>query len=182
MTQSVLFIISRRPYFRDPLTPPRRSRPTSRTRPFRLKRQTRTDRVRNEEVLHRVKEERNIVHTIKGRNANWIGHILRRNCLLKHVIYFGFPLLISFHRCSITWKKKKKKKKKQIIFMRSTRFWDITRRRVVIVYRRFGTTYWFHLSRVKSPSRKERKPATYNVDSIWESARGVAISRSDDSQ
>jgi hypothetical protein len=24
-----------------------------------------TDRVRNEEVLHRVKEERNIVHTIK---------------------------------------------------------------------------------------------------------------------
>src|SRR5579875_3725115 len=33
-----------------------------------------------------VKEERNIVHTIKRRKANWIGHILRRNCLLKHVI------------------------------------------------------------------------------------------------
>jgi hypothetical protein len=45
-----------------------------------------TDRVRNEEVLHRVKEERNIVHTIKRRMAKWIGHILRRNCLLKHVI------------------------------------------------------------------------------------------------
>jgi hypothetical protein len=45
-----------------------------------------TDRVRNEEVLHRVKEERNIVHTIKRRKATWIGHILRRNCLLKHVI------------------------------------------------------------------------------------------------
>jgi hypothetical protein len=45
-----------------------------------------TDRVRFEEVLHRVKEERNIVHTIKSRKANWIGHILRRNCLLKHVI------------------------------------------------------------------------------------------------
>jgi hypothetical protein len=44
------------------------------------------DRVRNEEVLHRVKEERNIVPTIKRRKANWIGHILRRNCLLKHVI------------------------------------------------------------------------------------------------
>jgi hypothetical protein len=41
---------------------------------------------RNEEVLHRVKEERNIVHTIKRRKANWIGHILRRNCLMKHVI------------------------------------------------------------------------------------------------
>jgi hypothetical protein len=45
-----------------------------------------TDRVRNEEVLHRVKDERNIVHTIKRRKANWICHILRRNCLLKHVI------------------------------------------------------------------------------------------------
>jgi hypothetical protein len=44
------------------------------------------DHVKNEEVLHRVKEERNIVHTIKRRKANWIGHILRRNCLLKHVI------------------------------------------------------------------------------------------------
>jgi hypothetical protein len=44
------------------------------------------DRVRNKEVLHRVKEERNILHTIKRRNANWIGHIVRRNCLLKHVI------------------------------------------------------------------------------------------------
>jgi hypothetical protein len=45
-----------------------------------------TDRVRNEEVLHRVKEERNILHTIKRRKANWIGHILSTNCLLKHVI------------------------------------------------------------------------------------------------
>jgi hypothetical protein len=45
-----------------------------------------TDRVRNEEVLHRVKEERNIVHKIERRKANWIGQILRRNCLLKHVI------------------------------------------------------------------------------------------------
>jgi hypothetical protein len=44
------------------------------------------DRARNEEVLHRVKEERNILHTIQGRKANWTGHILRSNCLLKHVI------------------------------------------------------------------------------------------------
>jgi hypothetical protein len=42
--------------------------------------------VRNEEVLLRVKEQRNILHTIKGRKANGIGHILRRNCLLKYVI------------------------------------------------------------------------------------------------
>jgi hypothetical protein len=45
-----------------------------------------TDGVRIEEVLHRVKEEKNILHTIKRRKANWIGHILRRNFLLKHVI------------------------------------------------------------------------------------------------
>jgi hypothetical protein len=45
-----------------------------------------TDRVRNEDVLHRVKEERNILYTITRRKVNWIGHILRRNCLLKHVI------------------------------------------------------------------------------------------------
>ena len=38
------------------------------------------------EVSHRVKEERNIVHTIQRKKANWIGHILRRNCLRKHVI------------------------------------------------------------------------------------------------
>jgi hypothetical protein len=44
-----------------------------------------TDCVRNEEVLHRFKEDRNILHTIKRRKANWMGHILRRNCLLKHV-------------------------------------------------------------------------------------------------
>jgi hypothetical protein len=45
-----------------------------------------TDRVRNEEVLERLKEERNTLHRIKRRKSNWIGHILRRNCLLKHVI------------------------------------------------------------------------------------------------
>jgi hypothetical protein len=45
-----------------------------------------TVRLRNEEVLHRVKEERNILNTIKRRKASWIGHILRRNCFLKHVI------------------------------------------------------------------------------------------------
>jgi hypothetical protein len=45
-----------------------------------------TDRVRNERALQIVKEERNILHAIKRRKAEWIGHISRRNCLLKHVI------------------------------------------------------------------------------------------------
>jgi hypothetical protein len=38
------------------------------------------------EVLHTVKEERNILRTLKRRKANWIGHTLCRNCLLKHVV------------------------------------------------------------------------------------------------
>jgi hypothetical protein len=41
--------------------------------------------VRNE-VLLGVKEQRNILHEISKRKANWIGHILRINCLLQHVI------------------------------------------------------------------------------------------------
>jgi hypothetical protein len=42
--------------------------------------------VRNEEVLLRVKEQRNILHEISKRKANWIGHILHRNCLLQQVM------------------------------------------------------------------------------------------------
>jgi hypothetical protein len=45
-----------------------------------------TGHVRNEDVLLRVKEQRNILHEIRIRKANWIGHILRRNCLLQRVI------------------------------------------------------------------------------------------------
>ncbi|PNF29424.1 hypothetical protein B7P43_G06842 [Cryptotermes secundus] len=38
------------------------------------------------EVLIRVSEQRNILHEIRKRKANWIGHVLRRNCLLNEVI------------------------------------------------------------------------------------------------
>jgi len=44
-----------------------------------------TDHVRNEDVLLRVKEQRNILQEIRKRKANWIGHILRRNYLLQGV-------------------------------------------------------------------------------------------------
>jgi hypothetical protein len=44
------------------------------------------DHLRNEEVLLREKEQRNILHKINKRKANWIDHILRRNCLLQRVI------------------------------------------------------------------------------------------------
>jgi hypothetical protein len=45
-----------------------------------------TDRVRNEEMLQRGKEERNILHAMKRKKCNWIGQVLRKNCRLKHVI------------------------------------------------------------------------------------------------
>jgi hypothetical protein len=44
-----------------------------------------TDRLRNEEVLHRV-EEGNILHTIKRRKAKWVGYIQHRSCCQKHII------------------------------------------------------------------------------------------------
>lgn len=41
-----------------------------------------TDHVRRYYV---VREEKNILHTVKGGTASMTGHILRRNYLLKHV-------------------------------------------------------------------------------------------------
>jgi len=43
-----------------------------------------TNRVRNKEVLNRVKEDRNILNTVNRRKTKWTGHILCRYCLLKH--------------------------------------------------------------------------------------------------
>ena len=45
-----------------------------------------TDCVRNEEVLLTVEEQRNILHEIIKREANCIGDISCRNCLLQRVI------------------------------------------------------------------------------------------------
>jgi len=45
-----------------------------------------TDHVRNEEVLLRVNEQRNILYEIIKGKDKWIGQILRRNCLLQRVI------------------------------------------------------------------------------------------------
>jgi hypothetical protein len=42
--------------------------------------------VRNEEVLHGVKDERNFLQTLTRRKVPLIRYILRRNCLLKYVI------------------------------------------------------------------------------------------------
>jgi hypothetical protein len=45
-----------------------------------------TYHARYEELLLRVKEQRNILHEISKRQAEWIGHILHRNRLLQQVI------------------------------------------------------------------------------------------------
>jgi hypothetical protein len=45
-----------------------------------------TDHVRNEELVLTVKEQRNILHELRKRKANWVVHILRRNYLLQQVI------------------------------------------------------------------------------------------------
>ena len=45
-----------------------------------------TDHVRSVAVLYTVKEERNIVHTMKRSKTDWIGHILCRKCFLKQTI------------------------------------------------------------------------------------------------
>jgi hypothetical protein len=44
------------------------------------------DRVRREEVLHKVKEARDFLRNVKRRTANWLRHVLPRNCLLKRII------------------------------------------------------------------------------------------------
>jgi hypothetical protein len=62
--------------------------------------------VRNEEVLIRFKEQRNILHEIRKRKANWVGHILRRKCLLQRVIEGKIQGGIE-----VTKKKKKRRRK-----------------------------------------------------------------------
>jgi RNase P subunit RPR2 len=42
--------------------------------------------VTKNEVLHRIKGKRNILQKIKRRKANWIGHVLCRNCHPIHVV------------------------------------------------------------------------------------------------
>jgi len=43
-----------------------------------------TQHVENDEILHKVKEERNILHKIQRCKTDWFGHIMCRNCLLKY--------------------------------------------------------------------------------------------------
>lgn len=44
------------------------------------------EKVRNEEVLKRIGEDRQILNKIKSRKMNWLGHVMRRECLLRTVV------------------------------------------------------------------------------------------------
>ena len=44
------------------------------------------DKIRNDEVFARVKEERCLIRTIRQRQKNWIGHVLRGDGLLRDVM------------------------------------------------------------------------------------------------
>ncbi|KAJ4446881.1 hypothetical protein ANN_13581 [Periplaneta americana] len=52
----------------------------------RLERVKWADRMRNEAVLERVGEERMMLKLIRKRKGNWLGHWMRRNCLLKDAL------------------------------------------------------------------------------------------------
>ena len=45
-----------------------------------------TDKIKNEFVLQRVGEGRIMLEQIRKRKRNWLGHWLRRNCLLKDTL------------------------------------------------------------------------------------------------
>ena len=45
-----------------------------------------SEKVTNEQVLDRIREKRKLLNNVLRRKVNWIGHILRRNCLLHDVI------------------------------------------------------------------------------------------------
>jgi hypothetical protein len=94
--------------------------------------------VRNEEVLHGVKEERNIVHTIKRREANWIGQILRRNCLLKHVIEGKLE-----GRIEMTGRRGRRRKHLLDEFKEKKRYWKWTEEALdrTLLRTRFGRGY-----------------------------------------
>jgi len=64
----------------------------------RMKKISWTEHMRNEEVLLRVNEQRNILHEIRKGKANWTGHILRINCLLKQVMEGKIPLEMEVKR------------------------------------------------------------------------------------
>jgi hypothetical protein len=87
----------------------------------------------------RVKEDRNILHTIKRRKANWIGHILRRNCLLKHVIEEKLKW-----RIEVMWRRGRRRKQLLDDLKEKRGYWKLKEEALVrTMWRtRFGRGHW----------------------------------------
>jgi hypothetical protein len=78
-----------------------------------------SDRLRNK-VLQRVKKERNVLLTIKRRKDNWIGNILRRNCLLHSVIE------VKMHRGKDRSDEKTEGRRKQLLDdLKMSKYWKL---------------------------------------------------------
>jgi hypothetical protein len=71
-------------------------------------------------LLHRVEEDRNILLTVKGRKANWVGHILHGNCLSKHVIEGKVE-----RRIEVTGRREMRRKQLLDILEESKRYWNL---------------------------------------------------------
>jgi hypothetical protein len=105
----------------------------------RMEKMSWTDRVRNREVLQRDKEERNILHIIKRRKANWIGHILHRNYLLKHVAEEKLE-----GRMEMTGRRGRRRKQLLDDLKEKTRYWKLKEEALdrTVWRTRFGKRLW----------------------------------------
>ena len=81
---------------------------------------TLTDQVKNEKELPGVEEERNMLHTVKRKKANSVGHISRRNCLLKHVIEGKMEGMVE-----VTGKKERRRKQLPDDLKETTGYWKL---------------------------------------------------------
>ena len=67
-----------------------------------------------------VKKEIHILHTVKGRKGNWIGHILHMHCLLKQVIEGKIE-----GRIEVTGRRGRRSKKLLVDLKEKRRYWKL---------------------------------------------------------
>jgi hypothetical protein len=79
--------------------------------------------VRNEEVLRRGRGHRNVINTIKRKKSDWIGHILHRNCLLKHAVEGKIE-----GRMEVTGRRGRRCKQLLDDFIKTRRWWKLKRK------------------------------------------------------
>jgi hypothetical protein len=75
------------------------------------------EKLNNEQVLDRVGEKSTLLYNILRRNANWIGHFLRRNCFLHDAIEGQMTELKGVGR---------RRRRIQLLYdLRNRRYWEI---------------------------------------------------------